>query len=346
MNPPINAPKISPLPPGGSARPFWSVMIPAYNPPAGYLEQTLRSVLQQDPGPQTMQIQVVDDCSPKADVKKMVETIAGDRVIYSRTPENLGLAGCWNTCIERSRGQWVHILHQDDIVLPGFYAALRKGTEVENVGAAFCRHAYFDSKGQWDNIEALERETPGVLENWIEKIGQFQRIQTPAIVVRRAVYEHLGGFLKELCFALDWEMWRRISVSYAVWYEPEILACYRFHPGTTTSSLRQRAADIEDLRRSIELVRGYLPAASAEAITRRAMERTANWALTNAEMFLRYNNYPAMLRQCRGALKCSASPAILKRVARIGGSAGVHFSVRGAKKVVKKLFPAWREKTA
>src|SRR2546430_3796515 len=123
-----------------------------------------------------MQIQVVDDCSPRVDVKKMVESIANDRVIYSRTPENFGLAGCWNACIERSRGQWVHILHQDDMVLPGFYAAMRKGAEVEKVGAAFCRHAYFDSKSHWENIEPLERETPGVLENWIEKIGQFQRI--------------------------------------------------------------------------------------------------------------------------------------------------------------------------
>jgi hypothetical protein len=44
-------------------------------------------------------------------------------------------------------------------------AALRKGAEVENVGAAFCRHAYFDSEGHWENIEPLERKTPGVLEN-------------------------------------------------------------------------------------------------------------------------------------------------------------------------------------
>jgi glycosyltransferase involved in cell wall biosynthesis len=345
MNPPINAPKISPLPPEGSARPFWSVMIPAYNPPGTYLEQTLRSVLQQDPGPQMMQIQVVDDCSPGVDVKKMVKSIANDRVIYSRMPENLGLAGCWNACIERSRGQWVHILHQDDMVLPGFYAALRKGAEVEKVGAAFCRHAYFDSECHWDNIEPLERKTPGVLDNWIEKIGQFQRIQTPAIVVRRAVYESLGGFLKELCFALDWEMWRRISVSYAVWYEPGILACYRFHSGTTTSSLRQRAADVEDMRRSIELVRGYLPAASAEAITRRAMQRTADWALANAKMFLSCDNYPAMLRQCRGALKCTSSPAVLGRVARLGGAAGLRSTVKGAKTIAKRLLRARREKT-
>lgn len=138
------------------------MMIPAYNPSADYLEQVLKSILQQDPGAERMQIEVVDDCSPSVDVKKMVESIAGERVAFSQTPKNSGLAGCWNTCIERARGEWVHILHQDDIVQPGFYAALRKGTDDSKVGAAFCRHAVANSNGNWLSISELYRETPGI----------------------------------------------------------------------------------------------------------------------------------------------------------------------------------------
>ena len=43
-------------------RPTWSVMIPTYNC-APFLRAALRSVLEQDPGPDSMQIEVVDDCS-------------------------------------------------------------------------------------------------------------------------------------------------------------------------------------------------------------------------------------------------------------------------------------------
>jgi cellulose synthase/poly-beta-1,6-N-acetylglucosamine synthase-like glycosyltransferase len=39
-------------------------MIPTYNARANYQEETLRSVLQQDPGPERTQIEVVDNCSP------------------------------------------------------------------------------------------------------------------------------------------------------------------------------------------------------------------------------------------------------------------------------------------
>jgi glycosyltransferase involved in cell wall biosynthesis len=38
-------------------------MMSTYNPRADCLEKILRSVLQQDPGPDYMQIEVIDDCS-------------------------------------------------------------------------------------------------------------------------------------------------------------------------------------------------------------------------------------------------------------------------------------------
>src|SRR5207249_10146394 len=108
---PLSASSLKPpairVSPVDGSRPFWSVMIPTYNPRADYLEETLHSVLQQNPGPKQMQIEVVDDCSPGMDVVALVKAIVGERVQFSRTAKNLGLAGCWNTCIDRSRGEWL-----------------------------------------------------------------------------------------------------------------------------------------------------------------------------------------------------------------------------------------------
>src|SRR5881394_3470447 len=108
-----NPPLIFPLQEGNSPRPYWSVMIPSYKPRADYLEQTLRSVLQQEPGPEQMQREEVEHGSPMVDVIALVQKIAGFRVTVFRSPVNKGLVGCLNTCIERSQGQWVHILHHD-----------------------------------------------------------------------------------------------------------------------------------------------------------------------------------------------------------------------------------------
>ena len=101
-------------------RPLWSVMVPTYNC-ANYLELTLKSVLEQDPGPEQMQIEVIDDRSTKDDPEAVVNEIGKGRVSFFRQPQNVGAQANFTTCVQRSRGHLVHILHGDDAVLPGFY---------------------------------------------------------------------------------------------------------------------------------------------------------------------------------------------------------------------------------
>jgi len=86
-------PALSPVVDGESSSPFWSVM-PTYNPPSGYLERTFRNVLTQRHGPERMQIEVVEDCSPGVDVAAMLKSIVDEQVAGSRPLKNLVLAGC------------------------------------------------------------------------------------------------------------------------------------------------------------------------------------------------------------------------------------------------------------
>jgi glycosyltransferase involved in cell wall biosynthesis len=308
----MNPPTILPVPEDGKPRPFWSAMIPAYNPPKDYLEQTLRSVLAQDPGPEQMQIEVVDDCSPKVDVTALVREIAGDRVIVSQTPKNLGLAGCWNTCIERSLGEWVHIFHQDDVVLPGFYAALRQGIESDSqVGLAFCRHIFLDSDGHWLGLSAIEQPVAGRFPEANIRLTEMQRIQTPAVVVRREAYEQLGGFRTDLSFALDWEMWCRIANRHAVWFEPRVLAAYRSHPASASSRLARNGEDVRDTLRCIAITEKMLPAESAHRVGCTARTNYALLLLDNAWNLAGRRQYADVWTQAQRACSCSGSRRVI-----------------------------------
>jgi glycosyltransferase involved in cell wall biosynthesis len=245
--------------PEGIARPFWSVMMPTYNVP-DYFEQTLRSVLDQDPGHERMEVVVIDNVSTNGRSEAVVRRLAPGRIEFHRQPVHVSLAANWNTCVARSRGHWVHILHADDLVLPGFYERLARAAEHPEVGAAFCRHISIDGKNRQLDLSGLEQPSSGILTNWLQTISQDQRIQCPSIVVRRNAYEHLGGFRSDLCFALDWEMWVRIAASYAVWYEPEPLACYRNHEANETSRLRRLGLIFADVQRAIDITSRHLPA--------------------------------------------------------------------------------------
>jgi glycosyltransferase involved in cell wall biosynthesis len=265
--PPYPIPRIPPVPPGAE-RPLISVMIPTFRS-NDLLEKTLRGVLDQDPGPDRMQIAIVDDRSPGDNHLQVVRRLAPSRVEVHTQPANVGLARNWNGAIERSRGHWVHILHQDDLVLPGFYERLARVDDgATGVGAAFCRHLFIDGEGRGTDVSSLERPTAGVLERWLEKISRSQYIQCPSIIVRRHVYEHLGGFRTDLCYALDWEMWVRIASHYRYWFEPEALACYRVHEGNETARLKRVGRDLSDIRRAIRILSAGVPSEIEENLGR------------------------------------------------------------------------------
>ena len=101
-------------------RPLWSVMIPTYNC-SQYLIENILSVLEQDPGEEFMQIEVVDDDSTDADVESLVRKHGKGRVGYFRQTRNVGSLRNFETCLNRATGQFIHLLHGDDKVLPGFY---------------------------------------------------------------------------------------------------------------------------------------------------------------------------------------------------------------------------------
>jgi GT2 family glycosyltransferase len=296
-----------PAVPSGSSRPLWSVMIPTYNC-ADYLRETLKSVLAQDPGSDVMQIEVVDDCSTQDDPRTVVEELGSDRIHFYRQPQNVGHTKNFETCLERSQGQLVHLLHGDDCIRSGFYQKMQLLFEGNpEIGAAFCRHIHMDEKGHWHYISPLEKPESGILHNWLEQIAVRQRIQTPSMVVRRSVYEQLGGFDRRLSWTEDWEMWVRIAAQYAVGYEIEPLALYRQHSNSSSGRKVRTGEDIQDFRRAIDIVKDYLPADRADDLSNKALENYAGYALNTATKFANSGDIEAAFTQTREALKCNPS---------------------------------------
>jgi GT2 family glycosyltransferase len=291
------------------------VMIPTHNC-ADYLGKTLASVLAQDPGPDQMQIEVVDDCSSD-DPERVIDEIAPGRIAFYRQTQNIGHVCNFNTCIEHARGHLVHILHGDDTVRGGFYRTMQRPFDDHaEIGAAFCRHVYIDAAGRAGPVARLHEAASGILPDAAYRLAAIVGIQPPAVVVRRAAYERLGGFDNRLRVAgEDLEMWVRIAASYPVWYETKPLAEYHRRAGSLISSSTRSGAAIRDYRAAIDLFLEHLdPDRRAQAF-RSARRRCANWALLQARELEEAGDRSAALTQLREALRSRASPAVVARAA-------------------------------
>lgn len=311
-----NAFYLASIPPvsDGGARPLWSVMIPTYNC-AIYLREALTSVLQQDPGPDVMQLEVIDDHSTEDDPEAVVAEVGRERITFYRQPRNVGHTANFATCLQRARGKLIHLLHGDDCVREGFYRKMaRPFADHPKIGAAFCRQIFINEDSNWKGLSSLEQKQSAIFENALERLASEQRIMTPSIVVRREVYEALGGFDSRLVCSEDWEMWVRIAAHYPIWYEVEPLALYRMHTNSNTGRHIRTGEDIFFTCKAIDQFKQYLPPKTAERVSRKAKETTALLALNGLWALCSRGNVVAMKAQIREALSCSHSSKVVAKL--------------------------------
>ena len=296
--PPVIVP-VSPM----DVRPLWSVMIPTYNCIV-WLKQTLDSVLEQDPGPEKMQIEVVDDGSTDGDVAALVQSVGKGRIGFFRQEKNVGSLRNFETCLNRSKGQLIHLLHGDDLVLKGFYDEIKTLFSIfPHAGAAFTGYTFIDDKCIVTPPGPGLLHEPGIIQDFLEKIAEKQLLQAVAIVVKRDVYEHLGSFFA-VHYGEDWEMWSRIAACYPVAYSPKCLALYRGGQGHTTSitsSSLKTGQNIRDIKKVISIIQTYLPKEKRKKLRRIAIKNfSRHYAKASNRIY--YHDRKAAFVQANGAL--------------------------------------------
>jgi glycosyltransferase involved in cell wall biosynthesis len=298
---PLAPPKVAQVP-AGIVRPIWSVMIPVYNC-SKFLPETLRSVLQE--ADDTFQVEVVDDYSTDANVENLVKTIGEGRIQYFRQSRNVGSLLNFYTCITRSKGHFVHLLHGDDRVRPGFYKKFESLFKTHpELGAAYCRFAYIGAQGEFLVNHELEGDTEGMLDDkFIFRLAERQRIQYAAMVVKREVYEDLGSFYG-VEYGEDWEMWMRIASKYPIGYIPGVYADYRKHLGSVSGRSFLTGKNIRDLKWVMDQIQQHLPTEKRKEISKFSKRFYGAYALRTAgEIWKSLKNSNGVKAQIREAWK-------------------------------------------
>lgn len=223
--------------------PLVSIAIPAYRH-ARYIEACLESICAQT-YPE-LELVLIDDASPDNTfelAQRFLESRAGRfrRIVLERHAGNCGVSATSNDCIAACRGEWVHLLGSDDILYPDKVARIQAAIDEWNCPELALVHAdadFIDADGKLHARQPRGTPVPPGPDRQAWQWLFFGRhaIYNPSIALRRDAMQAIGGFDPELALE-DIDCWLRLSVNYAIARVPEVLACYRKHPGNT---LRKR----------------------------------------------------------------------------------------------------------
>jgi glycosyltransferase involved in cell wall biosynthesis len=270
---------------------------------AGYLARALPEVLAQLGGRADAEVLVVDDASGD-DPAAVVERLGRGRVRYLPNPGHLGATGTFNRCVSLARGELVHLLHGDDLVLPGFYDRLEDAFDDGAVVAAVCRARDVDADDRPTHTTRSYRAGTGVWEDALASLAVSNRVRAPGVVVRRSAYERVGGYRADLPHAADWEMWTRLAAHGPVVFVDEVLACYRRHAASDTSTRVRTGENVRERVTAIGVVLGHVPERGRRRLGRRALAYAAVFAARTALQQARSGELRTAARQGREALRC------------------------------------------
>jgi glycosyltransferase involved in cell wall biosynthesis len=111
--------------------PLVTIAIPTYNRAAGFLADALRSAVGQTYP--NLEIIVSDNCSMDS-TEDVVRSFSDPRIIYFKHRMNIGANHNFNFCLDRARGKYFLLLHDDDLIDNDFIqscmAALDQGADV------------------------------------------------------------------------------------------------------------------------------------------------------------------------------------------------------------------------
>jgi hypothetical protein len=113
--------------------------------------------------------------------------------------------------------------------------------------------------GETELVERIPfAEKAGIAQNFLLRIAENQKLETPSIVVKRSVYEQLGSFFA-VHYGEDWEMWARIAARFPIAYSPMRLSYYRTHHTSITQRSLETGQNVRDIMKVIDIIQGYLP---------------------------------------------------------------------------------------
>ena len=200
--------------------PLVTIITPSYNQ-AAFLEQTMRSVLEQDyPNIEYLVADGGSDDGSAAIIQRYA-----DRLAWWVSEKDHGQAEAIDKGFARAHGEYVAWVNSDDFYMPGTVTAAVKALQ-----------AHPEAGMVFGDVQVVDKDEK-VLNHlrygdWgLKELMTFHIIGQPAVFMRREVLEKAGFLDPTYHFMLDHQLWLRMALQAGIHYEPQLWAGAHYHEG-------------------------------------------------------------------------------------------------------------------
>ncbi len=206
-----------------------SVVIPIYNK-ALYIEKAINSVLSQSY--KDYELIIVNDGSTDGSldvVEKIIENISTRIDIKVVNQENSGVSAARNRGVELAKGEYIAFLDADDWwdedYLQKMYQLIVDYPNATLYGSSYkiVKH----KKSKVPNIGLPTDFQSGII-NYFAAYAKtlVMPLSTSATIIKKSIFEELGGFNTNISLGEDFELWVRVALMYDVAYINKPLSYY------------------------------------------------------------------------------------------------------------------------
>jgi glycosyltransferase involved in cell wall biosynthesis len=223
------------------AKPRVSVVIPVRNG-KDYLQEALDSVLQQSFA--DLELLLINDGSKDDDYDRYALQDERIRVIHL---SGIGVSRARNVGMEQSRGELIAFLDADDVWFPGkLQAQVRYFDDHTDVGVVFGKFIRWPALpgGGFASSSSLIRDASSLniaeaaRSGWLyTRLLDGLLVGMNTAVVRRSVYEAIGGFNEDMRQGEDYDFWLKASRIAQMHSLDGDVALYRIHSASAMHRL-------------------------------------------------------------------------------------------------------------
>ena len=219
----------------------FSILVPLYNTPRGFLTEMIDSVISQTyegwelclaDGSDDEHAEVGRICRDYADKDK--------RIIYRKLDENLGISGNTNKCLEMATGDYIGLFDHDDLLHPCALYEYMKVIDEQGADYIYCDETTFKGNSI-DDMVTLHFKPDFAIDNLRANnyICHFS-------VFSRELIDNTGLFRSEFDGSQDHDLILRLTNNAKkIVHVPRILYYWRSHAGSVASDINAKTYAID-----------------------------------------------------------------------------------------------------